>query len=153
MTRLFASISTIALAASIGTLTIRLTTAAHPVKAAGANGELHITKDCSLDKGMAGDFCTITSSDLPQITVGSKVFYDQPGNIPAGLLDSNVVVDAGNGNRALGRCTLDLTTGLGLCTFSDGTGQLTGFHARVEVDCTAGCHWDGSYRFLVEPPR
>ena len=67
--------------------------------------------------------------------------------VPAGLLDSNVVLDAGDGNRALGRCTLDLTTGLGLCTFSDGIGSLAGFHARVAVDCTAECRWDGVYGF------
>ena len=44
-------------------------------------------------------------------------YYNQPAGIPAGLLDSNIVIDAGNGNRAVGRCTLDMTTGLGLCTF------------------------------------
>jgi hypothetical protein len=111
------------------------------------NRELHVTKECSQDRGLAGDFCTITSSNLAEIKVGSKVFYDQPAGIPTGLLDSNVVVDAGNGNRAVGRCTLDLTTGLGLCTFSDGLGQFSGFHARVDVDCRSGCRWDGTYGF------
>jgi hypothetical protein len=114
------------------------------------NGQLHVTKECSQDKGAAGDFCTITSSNLAEIKVGSKVFYDQAAGIPTGLLDSNVVLDAGQGNRALGRCTLDLTTGLGLCTFSDGTGQFTGFHARVDVDCRSGCRWDGTYSFKLE---
>ena len=111
------------------------------------NRELHVTKECSQDRGLAGDFCTITSSNLPEIKVGSKVFYDQPVGIPTGLLDSNVVLDAGNGNRAVGRCTLDLMTGLGLCTFSDGLGQFSGFHARVDVDCRSGCRWDGTYGF------
>jgi hypothetical protein len=63
------------------------------------------------------------------------------------LLDSNVILDAGNGNRAVGRCTLDLMTGLGLCTFSDGLGQFSGFQARVDVDCRSGCRWDGTYGF------
>jgi hypothetical protein len=47
----------------------------------------------------------------------------------------------------VGRCTLDLATGLGLCTFYDGTGQLAGFEARVDVTCSAGpdCDWDGTY--------
>jgi hypothetical protein len=111
------------------------------------NRELHVTKECSQDHGLAGDHCTITSSNVPEITVGSKVFYDQAAGIPTGLLDSNVVLDAGNGNRAVGRCTLDLMTGLGLCTFSDGLGQFSGFHARVDVDCRSGCRWDGTYGF------
>lgn len=118
------------------------------VSAASArSGDLHVTKECSQDHGNPGDFCTITSSNLAEIKVGSKVYYDQGIGIPKGLLDSNVVLDAGDGNRAVGRCTLDLTTALGLCTFSDGTGQLTGFSARVDVDCRSGCRWDGSYRF------
>jgi hypothetical protein len=82
--------------------------------------------------------CTITSSNIEQIGVGSKVFYDQAAGIPAGLLDSNVVLDDGTGNRAVGRCTLDLATGHGLCTFSDGTGQFTGFEARVDVSYSGG---------------
>jgi hypothetical protein len=66
------------------------------------------------------------------------------------LLDSNVILDAGSDNRAIGRCTFDLTTNLGLCTFSDGTGDLSGFHARINVDCTPGpsaCALNGTYGF------
>jgi len=109
--------------------------------------DLHVTKECSEYTGAAGSFCTITSSNVRRIPVGTRVSYDQAAGIPAGLLDSNVVLDAGNGNRAVGRCTLDAATALGLCTFSDGTGTLAGFHARVDVDCTLGCRWDGSYGF------
>ena len=86
----------------------------------------------------AGSFCTITSSNLSRILVGSTIVYDQAAGIPAGMLDSNVVLDAGNGNRAVGRCTLDFSTGLGLCTFSDGTGRFAGFQARVEVSYLGG---------------
>jgi len=66
------------------------------------------------------------------------------------MLDSNVVLDAGGGNRAIGRCTLDLLSGIGLCTFSDGIGNLAGFHARARVSPpTDGVnwHWDGFYSF------
>ena len=114
------------------------------------SGDLHVTKNCRRYDFSAGSFCTITSSNLAEIKVGSNVFYDQAAGVPAGLLDSNVVLDAGHGNRAVGRCTLDLTTNLGLCTFSDGTGQFTGFQARVRVDCTSGtpqCRLDGTYSF------
>jgi hypothetical protein len=112
---------------------------------------LHVTKECSEYAGAAGGFCTITSSNLALIKVGSRVYYDQPAGIPAGLLDSNVVLDAGNGDRAIGRCTLDLTTGLGLCTFSDGTGRFSGFNARVEVsppsEVEPDWSWKGTYSF------
>jgi hypothetical protein len=117
------------------------------------SGELHVTKECSHYTGLAGSFCTITGANIAEIKVGSKVFYDQPDGIPAGLLDSNVVLDAGRGSRSVGRCTVDDTTNLGLCTFSDGTGQLAGFHARVKVDCTSVCRWDGTYGFSSEHMR
>jgi hypothetical protein len=111
------------------------------------NGALHVTKECSQNTGAAGDFCTITSSNIAEIVTGGKIYYDQAAGIPKGLLDSNVVLDSGNGDRAVGRCTLDFATALGRCSFSDGTGQLAGFSARVDVDCTSGCHWDGTYSF------
>jgi hypothetical protein len=114
------------------------------------NRDLHVTKECSQDAaGAAGGFCTITSSNLAAIKVGARVYYDQANGIPTGLLDSNVVLDAGNSNRAIGRCTLDLTTYVGLCTFSDGIGQFAGFHARVDVSYAGGVsfRWDGEYSF------
>ncbi len=120
---------------------------------------LHVTKECSKYTGAAGDYCTITSSNLDAIAVGAKVFYDQAAGIPGGLLDSNVVlVDAaaGPGNWAVGHCTLDLGNYFGLCTFSDGTGEFTGFSARVVVSPPtdgSNFHWDGTYRFSPEPPR
>ena len=120
------------------------------------NGSLHVTKECSAYTGAAGSFCTFTSSNLAEIRVGSRVFYDQAGGIPTGLLDSNVVLDAGAGNRAVGRCTLDFATILGLCTFSDGTGQFAGFSARVNVSLdrkTGLFHWDGTYSFDPQPDR
>jgi hypothetical protein len=115
------------------------------------NRALQVTKECSEYRGEAGGFCTITSSNLARIKVGSRVYYDQPAGIPAGMLDSNIILDAGNGNRAVGRCTLDLATGLGLCTFSDGTGKFAGFSARVQVSPPAegdeDWHWEGTYSF------
>jgi hypothetical protein len=116
------------------------------------NGDLYVTKECSHATGAAGGYCTITSSTLGVITIGSKVFYDQAAGIPTGLLDSNVVLDAGNGNMAVGRCTLVFATGRGLCTFSDGTGQFTGFHARVDVAYLGGVDysWSGTYSFSPE---
>lgn len=125
-----------------------LGTGAAPLSATPDHGrKLHITKECSEYTGAAGDWCTVTVSNVGRVPVGSRVYYDQAAGVPAGLLDSNVVLDAGQGNRAVGRCTLDNATGLGLCTFSDGIGQLAGFEARVDVTCAGGpdCDWDGTY--------
>jgi hypothetical protein len=147
--------SAVALLAGVAALTLSLTMGAAPVSASSArNGQLHATKDCSTYTGVAGDHCTITASNLAEIPIGSPIFYDQAAGIPTGLLDSNIVLDAGNGNRAIGRCTLDFSAGLGLCTFSDGTGQLAGFTARVNVSCSGIlCALDGTYRFKPLPPR
>ena len=118
------------------------------------SGFLQVDKECSEYQGQPGQFCTITSSDISEITPGSKVVYTQPAGIPAGMLDSNVVLDAGEGGKAIGRCTLAFATGLGLCTFSDGTGRFAGFHARVEVSPPRydgdDWHWRGTYGFNRE---
>ena len=119
------------------------------------NGQLHIRKDCTGFLGEAGGHCTITLSNFAKIPTGSHIFYDQAAGVPAGMLDSNIVLDAGGGNRAVGRCTVDASTGLGLCTLSDGTGQLAGFTARVDVSHLGGTLWalDGTYSFNPLPPR
>lgn len=139
------------LAAGLISLTLLLVPSA---SASERNGQLRITKECSQYTGLAGSYCTIIHSNLNAIPAGSQVLYDQAFGVPAGLLDSNVVLDAGAGNRAFGRCTLDGVTNLGLCTFSDGTGKLAGFHARVDVSPTsqpaAAYHWRGTYRFAEE---
>ena len=123
------------------------------------SGRLLAVKYCvGTFTGAPGSYCTFTSSNVPEIIpIKSKLYYDQGvGSLPAAgetVLDSNVILDAGNGNRARGRCTLDLTTFLGgLCTFSDGTGDFAGFYARVTVNCPnfatkALCFLDGTYSF------
>jgi hypothetical protein len=150
ITRLVAT----AVVAGFAALTPASSVGVASVSASAGKGDLHVTKECSQYNGTAGSFCTITSSNLTKILVGSKVFYDQAAGIPTGLLDSNVVLDAGNGDRAVGRCTLDLSTGLGLCTFSDGTGRFTGFQARVEVSYLGPeWAWHGTYSFTPRDDR
>jgi hypothetical protein len=133
---------------AIGAMTL-LAGAASASASTERSGELLMIKDCTHDTFLSGGSCSITSSNVPEIGVGSMVFYDQAAGTPTGLLDSNVVLDAGHGNRAVGRCTLDLSTKGGLCTFSDGTGDLAGFSARLDVACAslAVCRLDGTYRF------
>jgi hypothetical protein len=111
------------------------------------SGDLHVTKECSEYKGLAGDFCTITSSNLEEIEGGSKVVYaDAAGD---GSLDTDVVLDAGSGNTAAGHVELDLAAGKGVATFSGGTGKFTGFQARADVSADADglWHWEGTYSF------
>ena len=127
-------------------------TGASSVSASSGPGRpLHVTKECVGGAVGAWEFCTITFSNFGRIKVGSRVYYVDPPNLPLGLQDSAVVLDAGGGNRAIGRCTVDYTTGLGLCTFSDGTGRFAGFNARVKVSPPASedddWHWDGTYSF------
>jgi hypothetical protein len=119
------------------------------LSASPRSGEIHVTKECSEYTGLAGSFCTITSSNVKAIEVGSKVFYAEAAGATA--LDSDIVLDVpgpGN-NKAFGHCALDLLTGLGLCTFSGGTGKFTWFNARVDVTNTPDSlwHWNGTYSF------
>src|SRR2546421_1893495 len=61
----------------------------------GANarrsGALHVTKECSQYTGLAGSFCTITSSNLKQIAVGSRVVYAKA----AGATSANTDIKIG----------------------------------------------------------
>lgn len=109
----------------------------------------HATKDCSGFTGKAGGYCTIRSSNVKAIKVGSKIFYFQPDTKTE--TDSDMVIYVGPGTVATGHCLLHFKTSLGLCTTSDGTGALAGFHmrARVSADRTVPnlWHWDGTYSF------
>jgi hypothetical protein len=148
-------IAAIAVIASFAALTPSPSIGVASVSASPRKGDLHVTKECSSYTGAAGDFCTITYSNLAEIGVGSKIFYDQVANTPTGLLDSNIVLVNGPGDWAVGRCTLDLATSLGVCTLSDGTGPLAGLHARVDVSYVGGPSfaWDGTYSFTPSGDR
>ena len=109
----------------------------------------HGTKDCSGFTGLVGAFCTFRSSNVKAVKVGSKIFYFQLAGKTA--LDSDIVIYVGPGTVATGHCLLRFATGVGLCTISDGTGTLAGFHARVRVKADSSIpklwHWDGTYGF------
>jgi hypothetical protein len=115
------------------------------------SGALHATKECSHYNGQAGSFCTITSSNLKAIDVGSKVIYAQPAG--AAGLDSDLVLYTGPGNSAFGHVTLSFATLSGVVTFAGGTGEFRGFQASVIVTYNPNTnlwYWDGTYRF--NPP-
>lgn len=111
------------------------------------SGALHATKECSEYTGLAGSFCTFTSSNLRALAVGSRIVYLSAAGTTS--LDTDVVLDAGPGNTAFGHCTLVFADLPGECTFWGGTGQFTWFHAHVVVSTLDGINWqwEGSYSF------
>ena len=128
---------------------LSLAALAPAVAASPRSGDLHVTKECSEYTGQAGDFCTITSSNVAAIEVGSRVIYLQPLTFP--LLDTDIVLDPpGPGNNmAFGHVYLHLGTGAGVATFTGGTGKFTWFHATADVSYLGGLNWawDGTYSF------
>ena len=109
------------------------------------SGALHVTKECSEYNGLAGAFCTITSSNIPQIKPGMRVVYLQPFG-PNGL-DSDIVLSRGHGSAAFGHVVLNATTSR--VTISAGRGAFVGFQADVDVsvDAAGVWYWDGTYSF------
>ena len=67
------------------------------------------------------------------------------------MLDTDVTLDPpGPGdNQAFGHCRLDLASGVGLCTFSGGTGKFTHFEASAAVSSLGRPKWawNGTYSF------
>jgi hypothetical protein len=115
------------------------------------SGALHITKECSADTGLAGAYCTITSSNLKAIEVGTRVVYAS-ANATDGSLNSDITLvppDKGD-NLVFGHVVLP-ATGDGLVTLSGGTGRFKHFEASAVVSqLTAdgiNWAWDGWYSF------
>jgi hypothetical protein len=114
------------------------------------SGALHVTKECSHYTGLAGSYCTITSSNIPNIKVGSNVVYASAAGDPTpGVLDSDLIIDGPGNNDAYGHVVLDISTGTGPVTFSGGTGEFRWFHASAAVSPLGGPNyaWDGTYSF------
>jgi hypothetical protein len=120
------------------------------------SGILRVTKECSHYFLRANDFCTITSSNLKEIEVNSRITYLSDAS-PAFYLESDVVLDPpGPGNNvAYGHCSVDLTAinGTKGCVFSGGTGKYQWFHAEVKLslvdpgDPASELVWNGTYSF------
>jgi hypothetical protein len=112
------------------------------------SGALHIAKECTQDTGLADSFCTITSSNVEAIPVGTRVVYFQAIDA-TGALNSDIALPVGLGNVALGHVDLP-ATGPGPVTLSGGTGTFARFTASAVVTCDPTgifCNWDGTYRF------
>ena len=64
--------------ATIAALVLSMTAGTVPVSAqSGRSGPLHILKNCGSYSFLAGGYCTIAKSDLPEIPAGSIVYYAQ----------------------------------------------------------------------------
>jgi hypothetical protein len=113
------------------------------------SGNLVVAKNCGSFAGNAGDFCTIYASNLEAVPVGSVITYKSAA--VNGILDTDVTLDPpGPGNNAAsGHCFVNLTTGLGVCSFAGGTGRFRGFHARVDVTPLGWPNfaWNGKYYY------
>jgi hypothetical protein len=146
MKRTFAAILALAAAGAMAT-----TGSATSTKRSGA---LHATKECGDYHGAAGEFCTITSSNIPAIKKGMRVVYASAADFNALTLDSNLVIDGPGNNDVFGHVVLDISTFTGVVTLSGGTGRFSHFHAGpLAVACPAFpevCSWDGAYDFT--PP-
>lgn len=136
----------VALLAALG---FSVTAASSQNQAPRETKAFHATKDCSGFTGLVGAYCTIRSSNVKALKVGSKIFYVQVAGKTA--LDSDTVIYVKRGSVATGHCLLRFATGDGLCTISDGTGTLAGFRLRVRVTASSSIpklwHWDGTYSF------
>jgi hypothetical protein len=138
----------VAAAALLAALGLSASAASSQGQAPVATKEFHATKDCSGFTGLVGAYCTIRSSNVKALKVGSKIFYVQAARQAA--LDSDTVIYVKRGSVAIGHCYLG-PAGPGLCTMSDGTGTLDGFRLRVRVRASSSIpklfHWDGTYSF------
>lgn len=136
-------------AASLVVLVLPVSAASSQNHASRGTKAFHATKDCSGFTGLVGAYCTIRSSNVKAVKVGSKIFYVQKASKTA--LDSDAIIYVKRGSVATGHCFLRSATGTGLCTMSGGTGTLAGFRFRVRVTADTSVpglfHWDGTYTF------
>jgi len=136
-------------AALLAALWLSVPAASSPSQAPRGTRAFHATKDCSGFTGLVGAYCTIRSSNVRALKVGSKIFYVRVAGTTA--LDSDTVIYVKRGTAATGHCLLRFATGTGQCTISDGTGTLAGFQLRVRVRASSSIprlwHWDGTYSF------
>ena len=114
------------------------------------SGDFTATKECSTYGGAAGQFCTITSSNLKEIPVGTRVTYLSALGAN-GRLDSRIVLDPpgpGN-NQAFGHVVLSYVPPIGQVWLDGGTGKFQHIQANVAVTHLTGRNWlwHGSYSY------
>ena len=130
------------------TATILTISACTAAPSAAAHKPFHLDKTC-----VAGVGCTIVSSDIDAIPVGTLVKYTPIGD--GSTRQQNATFVVGN-SSASGFCDFnhDRKPLAAQCTFLSGTGALKGFHLIADVTLTGDgkgpdsvWHWDGTYWF------
>jgi hypothetical protein len=112
-------------------------------------------KAFQLDKTCVAEtnVCTVVSSDITALPPGSEIAYTAIGDGSNGLLAASIAVENGS---TLGVCDFNYDGDplAAKCTFTTGTGELTGFHLAADVTVTpeqsdpeAVWHWVGTYWF------
>ena len=114
----------------------------------------HEDKTLSMVKNCANwpPTCVVTSSTPLGFMRGSVITYLDPPSLGTAA-GTDVRITTANGNSsAPGHCMFDwsLPTPAGLCTFTSGTGKLTGFNARLDVAWIGGADFTlrGTYGFV-----
>ncbi|CAN5632114.1 hypothetical protein BH23CHL7_BH23CHL7_15140 [soil metagenome] len=117
----------------------------------GCSAAADTPKPFKLDKTCDEVGCTIVSSDLAAIPVGTLITYTQIGD--GSTQQSNATFTTMDGS-ASGFCDFnyDGKPLAAQCTFLSGTGALTGFHLVADVTLTGDgaspdsvWHWEGTY--------
>jgi hypothetical protein len=112
-------------------------------------GALHVTKECSAYTGLAGSFCTITSSNIKEIQTGTRVVYARGAGATSLESDVTLYPPGPGNNTAFGHVVIDFVAAQGLVTISGGTGKFTWLNASAVVSHLSGPNWawDGTYEF------
>jgi hypothetical protein len=108
----------------------------------------------TLDKTCVSEtfVCTVVSSDISRFPAGTEIAYTKIGDTSNGLLAASITVEGGT---TLGVCDFNYDGNplTAKCTFTTGSGDLTGFHLAADVTVTdkdtpdAVWHWVGTYWF------
>lgn len=81
--------------------------------------------------------CVLTASNVAILQGATVAYIDDPlvfAEPAPGRVDSDVRLTTADGSgSANGHCTFYFSTGTGLCSYRDGSGELAGFHADFTV--------------------
>jgi hypothetical protein len=106
-----------------------------------------LSQSCDEWTSSEPSFCTVTESNVAALKKGTKVLYYGPVVDKTTFSSSNVVLDDGAGDTAMGHCIVDYEAMKGMCAFHAGNGSLAGFTAIAEAstDDDQVWRWKGSY--------
>jgi hypothetical protein len=125
-----------------------------PASGSSPIGAVHLTKICPTWE--TTQTCTVQRVTAGPIPVGTVVAYS---GLFSPTLSAMVTLTTPDSSTATGHCTLfwrmELfgNDGFGTCTFTTGTGSLSGLHASLKIadhPDTLITDWDGIYFFAAD---